>query len=251
MVFSSVVSAAIRRPIPILMYHQVDEPPPSGTPMRGMVVAPQSFSRQMSALRILGYKGVSMRDLEPWLRGERHDRVVGITFDDGYKNNLIHALPVLQRNMFTATCYAVSNVLGGWNDWDAERGIPRKSLMNILDFKQWLRAGMDIGAHSRHHVDLTSVDENSARDEIIGSKIELESALGAEVRHFCYPYGHFQQHHSQIVAHAGYISATTVRRGRVFADDNLMALPRVLVAQSSHLGHFFAKIFTGYEDRYR
>ena len=59
----------MKRTIPILMYHQVNTPPPSGTPMRGLVVSPRSFARQMAMLRLMGYQGVSIRDLEPWLRG--------------------------------------------------------------------------------------------------------------------------------------------------------------------------------------
>ena len=70
-------------PIPILMYHQIDEPPARGTPLRGLVVSPRSFAWQMNMLRILGFRGLSMRDLEPYLLGQKQGRVVGITFDDG------------------------------------------------------------------------------------------------------------------------------------------------------------------------
>ncbi|MEY2622719.1 MAG: hypothetical protein RIT26_2539, partial [Pseudomonadota bacterium] len=106
-------------PIPILMYHQIDQPPPRGTPLRGLVVSPRSFSWQMAMLRALGYQGLSMRDLEPYLEGRKQGRVVGITFDDGYQNNFDHALPILRRHGHTATCYAVSGLIGQSNVWDA------------------------------------------------------------------------------------------------------------------------------------
>ena len=51
------------RIIPILMYHQVDVPPARGTPMRGMVVAPSAFAAQMRLLRLLAYRGLSMREI--------------------------------------------------------------------------------------------------------------------------------------------------------------------------------------------
>lgn len=239
------------RPIPILMYHQIDAPPPSGTPMRGLVVSPSAFALQMRLLRLLGYRGVSMRDLEPWLAGERADRVVGITFDDGFRNNFEHALPVLSANGFTATCYAISSAFGGRNDWDEAMGVPQKPLMDSDDFHAWLAAGMDVGAHTRHHVDLRRLDSASARDEISGAKSELETALGVEVRHFCYPYGSFDATHKSIVEETGYRSATTVQRGRVRAEDDRFALPRVLVAQATHPWHFLAKLLTSYEDRHR
>ena len=79
------------------MYHQIDAPPPKGTPLRGLVVAPASFAWQMRMLKMMGYTGLSMRDLEPYLLGKKYGKVVGITFDDGYKNNHLHALPVLKK----------------------------------------------------------------------------------------------------------------------------------------------------------
>ncbi|NBS95842.1 MAG: polysaccharide deacetylase family protein, partial [Betaproteobacteria bacterium] len=61
--------------IPILMYHQIAQPGVRGTPLRGLVVSPWMFAQQMLALRILGYRGLSMRELEPYLSGERSGRV--------------------------------------------------------------------------------------------------------------------------------------------------------------------------------
>lgn len=234
--------------IPILMYHQIDVPPPSGTPLRGLVVSPGSFARQMFLLKCLGYKGLSMRDLEPYLKGERQGRVVGITFDDGYQNNVINALPVLKKNGFTATCYAVSSMIGGTNSWD--RGlVAEKPLMTSVDWRTWLDGGMDIGSHTRTHADLTKLTTDEALNQIANSKSELENALGCEVRHFCYPYGRFDTTHRQLVQQAGYVTATTTQRGRVKPGDDLLTLRRVLIAQATHLVHFTLKICTTYEDR--
>lgn len=234
--------------IPILMYHQIDVPPPSGTPLRGLVVSTGAFARQMLLLKVLGYRGLSMRDLEPYLTGEKQGRVVGITFDDGYQNNLHHALPVLRKHGFTATCYAVSSKIGGTNSWD-EGLVAQKPLMTREDWLAWLASGMDIGSHTRTHADLNQASAEQAREEIAGSKRELENTLGCEVRHFCYPYGRFGAEHSQMAREAGYVTATTTRRGRMHAGDDLMTLRRVLVAQATHLLHFALKIGTTYEDR--
>lgn len=234
--------------IPILMYHQIDAPPPRGTPLRGLVVSPGSFARQMWLLRLLGYRGLSMRDLEPYLSGEKRGRVVGITFDDGYQNNLHNALPVLQRHGFTATIYAVSNMIGGTNSWDREL-VTEKPLMNQRDWQAWLAAGMDVGSHTRTHADLGKLDKVEALDQIQGSRAELERTLGCEVRHFCYPYGLYQPEHTRMAERAGYRTATTTRRGRVHPGDDPMQLRRVLVAQATALPQLALKILTNYEDR--
>ncbi len=237
--------------LPILMYHQIDAAPPRGTPLRGLTVTPGSFARQMALLRLLGYQGVSMSELEPYLRGEKTGKVVGLTFDDGFRNNLEHALPVLQRNGFSATCYAVSDPFEGRNAWDEDKGMPQKPLFTPDDMRAWVAGGMELGAHTRHHADLTKLEEAQAQDEIAGCKRELEAITGREVRHFCYPYGHYEASHREMVRAAGYATATTTERARARLTDDLFELPRVLIARTNHLLLFWSKVLHGYEDKRR
>jgi peptidoglycan/xylan/chitin deacetylase (PgdA/CDA1 family) len=238
------------KPIPILMYHQVDEMPPAGAPLRGMTVSPQRFGQQMRALKSWGFKGLSMRDLEPYLKGNLSGRVVGITFDDGYANTHANALPVLQALGFTATCYAVSHHIGGHNHWDTHLGVATKALMNNQAWREWVNSGMDVGSHSCDHVDLSQANESTVRQQIQQSKSDLEQLLGTEVRHFCYPYGRFLPDHPSWVEQAGYVSATTTQRGRVKSalGPAAFSLPRVLVNHRSTWAHMALKLFTGYEE---
>ena len=238
----------MRQPIPILTYHQVEAPPERGTPYRGLVVSPPAFARQMTLLRTLGYRGLSMTALEPFLRGEETGKVVGITLDDGYVNNLEHALPVLRRHGFSATCYVVSGQIGGSNVWDHGKGIPARRLMDDVQLKAWLAGGQEVGAHTRTHVDLLRADAATARDEIAGCKRELEQRLGAEVRHFCYPYGAHLAGHAAMVRAAGYATATTTVRSRAQDTDDLFELPRVPVLRTTSLPILWLKVATGYED---
>lgn len=233
--------------IPILMYHQIDQPPRRGTALRGLIVAPSSFAWQMRMLRVMGYKGLSMRDLEPYLRGEQQGKVVGITFDDGYQNNLVHALPTLKANGFTATCYGVSSMVGGTNAWDAGK-VEQKPLMTQKDWLAWHEAGMDVGSHTQTHANLTELSDDTARQQIMQSKDELQQLLGAEVRHFCYPYGWFKPEHEDMVRAAGYVTATSTRRGRAQVGDNPYALNRIMVARATNPLQLAAKIMTRYED---
>ncbi len=234
--------------VPILMYHQIDASPPPGTQLRGLVVTPRAFAWQMQMLRMLGYEGLSMRNLEPYLNGKQQGKVVGITFDDGYQNNLSHALPILQASHFTATCYGVSRMIGKTNSWDAGK-VAEKPLMTLNDWHNWHSAGMDIGSHTRTHANLTELSNDQANEEIVNSKQELEQLVGCEVRHFCYPYGWYRTEHQAMAAEAGYATATTTRRGRVQAGDDAFALRRVMVARATNPMLFFMKVATRYEDR--
>ena len=236
------------RPIPILMYHQIDAPPPRGTPLRGLVVSPRSFSWQMAMLRWLGFQGLSMRDLEPYLDGRQQGKVVGITFDDGYLNNLQNALPILLKHGHTATCYAVSHLIGQTNRWD-DGVVATQPLMGHEHWHQWIDGGMDVGSHTQHHIDLQATDDATAASEMKLSRLALNDSLNYDVRHFCYPYGRFDPKHVAMARDAGYVTATTMRRGRVSVDHDQWALPRVMVACATNPWQFFLKLMTDYEDR--
>ena len=241
----------MRRPIPILTYHQVDTPPDKGVPYRSLVVSPAAFARQMGMLKMLGYRGLSMSALEPYLRGERKGRVVGITLDDGYVNNLEHALPVLKKHGFSATCYVVSGQMGGSNVWDHGKGIAPSPLMNAKQLQAWVAGGQEVGAHTRSHIDLRTADDTAAFQEIAGCKRDLEHRVDTEVRHFCYPYGAYEAKHAAMAKAVGYRTATTTVRSRTRGGDDLFQLPRVPVLRSTSLPVLWLKVATGYEDRKR
>ena len=237
--------------IPILMYHQVGQPAAKGTPFRGLTVHPDSFRRQMVWLRRLGYRGLSMRDLMPYLRGERQGKVVGITFDDGYQNVFEHALPILRDCGFTATNYFVVRHLGDSNAWDHAAGVPASPLMAKDTVRRWHDAGMEVGSHTMDHPHLPELSPEIAALQIRQSRDELQAMIDRPVTAFCYPYGDESPAIRQMVREAGYTNATTTARGLARPDDDLFGLPRVTVARATHLLRFLQKCLTKLEDRKR
>lgn len=237
------------RPLPILMYHQVAPPPERGTPFRGLTVAPEVFARHMRVLKMLGYRGLAMRDLMPYLLGERDGKVFGLTFDDGYADVFRNVLPVLHELDFTATNYCVAGHAAGSNHWDAEKGVPGQNLMSEKQMRGWVAAGHEIGSHTLDHVDLTKVVPLEAERQIRESRERLEQILGSAVTAFCYPYGHYSADHVRMVFETGYVSATTTLRGRVKGGGEMGELPRVTMTRSTHLFGLWQKIATSYEDR--
>jgi peptidoglycan/xylan/chitin deacetylase (PgdA/CDA1 family) len=192
---------------------------------------------------------LSMSDLKPYLLGQRSGKVVGITFDDGYVNNLTHALPVLVRHKFSSTCYAVSYLAGETNLWDKGIGIAQAPLMNEIQMRQWAAAGQEIGSHTKTHADLKAISDDQCRVEIGEGKTDLERILASTLGHFCYPYGHYEAHHVDMVRVAGFKTATTTQRSRCHAGDDMLQIPRVPVLRSTSLPLFWLKIATAYEDR--
>ncbi|OWT56293.1 polysaccharide deacetylase [Candidimonas nitroreducens] len=237
--------------IPVLMYHQIGQPAAKGTPYRGLTVHPADFRRQMSWMRRFGYRGLSMRELLPYLAGERQGKVFGITFDDGYRNVYQNALPVLSELGFTATNYFVVHQLGGGNVWDAEKGVPLAPLMSREEMRAWAAAGQEVGSHTLDHVHLPRISAELAEQQIRQSKTQLEDLAGVEVSAFCYPYGHETPALRNMVRNAGYLNATTTQRGLARRSDDRYGIPRVTVARSTHILRFLQKCLTRLEDRRR
>lgn len=233
--------------IPILMYHSIESMPKS-TVMRSLHVPPSSFKLQMWMLKLLGYKGLSMKELKPYLDGDRSGKVVGITFDDGYQNNLLNAAPILSKYNFSATCYLVSENVGSSNVWDLQKGITQRPLMTETEVKEWLKIGMDIGAHTKTHADLTAISKIKTQKEIIDCKHKLEKIYNVEVSDFCYPFGRFNESTKNMVEDAGYISATTMNRGRADSMSDKYMLPRIPINHRTMAYLFLIKILTKYED---
>lgn len=213
------------RSIPIFMYHNVGTSSPLDSKPR-LYVKAYSFKLQIALLSMLGYRGLSMHEAMPYLRGDKKGKVVVITFDDGYVDTVHLALPTLLRYGFSATCYVVSHRLGQYNTWDAHLIGSNKTLMSTAQMLEWHNAGMEIGAHTQTHPHLTNCNEQALENELIGSKAHLETLLGVPVLQFCYPYGSFNKHVIESVKAAGYIAATTTNRGRALVGSDLYTLPR-------------------------
>lgn len=175
--------------LPVLLYHHVGYDRPGIVP--GLTVSPEKFERHVRWLARRGYKGICPAD---WLRWRREGKglppkPILFTFDDGYADLVEYAFPVLQRYGFGAAVYIVTGQIGGINAWDVARGWASLSLMNAEQIRYWAERGIEFGAHTRTHADLTQLTVEELQREIVGSKTDLEELLNARVRSFAYPFG--------------------------------------------------------------
>lgn len=177
------------RRVPALIYHHVG-PSKLGS-NRMWSVSREQFERQIGWLARHGYTGIKPSD---WLRWRREgkgvpERAVLLTFDDAYSETAEHALPILRRYGFGAAVFVVTKRIGKSNVWDEGRGFGRFDLMTAEQIRYWAGQGIEFGAHSRTHADLTALSVAEFSDEILGSKQDLTDLLGLPVVSFAYPYG--------------------------------------------------------------
>lgn len=215
--------------VPILTYHGVDERP-QAEPGSHLFVSPERFQRQVETLMRRGYKSMHMFELAELLRDGAQapgNRVV-LTFDDGFRDNYHHVLPILTRYGWVGVFYVVVNRVGGTGEWSPKTAAP---LLSWQQIKEMHRAGMEIGSHTLTHLDLTRHPREDRQKEIADSRKILEDKLSAPVRSFCYPFGEFNKEVEQEVQEAGYTSACTVMRGNRHYFHNRFQIRRIPMHQ--------------------
>jgi peptidoglycan/xylan/chitin deacetylase (PgdA/CDA1 family) len=216
----------IKRGIPILLLHKIG-PSPARTNMPGMYVSPSSFRKQMSALKLSGFRTIS---IDQAIRlDQREPPQIVISFDDGFEGVLLHAGAFLRDLGFRAIQFLVADRLGQLNQWDFGLDTTLERLMDQAQVRDWLSLGHEIGAHTLTHPRLNKISREEAREEISGSKKKLEDLFGVPIRHFAYPYGSHNEETINLVREAGLETACTMEQGVVRPGDNVFRLRRLNV----------------------
>jgi len=175
--------------LPVLLYHHIGPSRPGGYPT--LTVSPHRFELHIRWLARRGYTGIRASDWLHWCREGKAlpPKPVLLTFDDAYADVAEYALPILRRHGFSAVVFVPTGEIGGINRWDVDRGSGTHQLMTAEQIRYWSSQGMEFGAHSRTHADLTGLTGNELEREIKGGKLELEKVLQKPVVSFAYPYG--------------------------------------------------------------
>ena len=158
--------------------------------------------------------------------GEHFDgRYICITFDDGFKNWIENAVPILIEEDAVAAFFVAAGYIGTDLDKDRdkllgfyEEGSRLLEFLNWQDCRDMISAGMTIGSHSVEHVHLLDLDDDAAEQELRYSKELIENETGAPCRHFCCPFGragidYDPLRHPKMAERLGYASFLTGHRG--------------------------------------
>ena len=93
------------------------------------------------------------------------------------------------------------------------------------------RAGMDVGDHTAHHVDLAELTPTELRSETAGSRQTLEAILGHPVYFFAYPFGAYNATVERAVAAAGFTMAYTTTSGTTESTSSPLTMPRLHIGR--------------------
>jgi peptidoglycan/xylan/chitin deacetylase (PgdA/CDA1 family) len=204
----------------VLAYHRVSDE------RDALAVTPAQFAQQMKVLR---ESGLSIRRLrEAFSAPETASSVVCVTFDDGYRDNLTDALPILREHGIPATIFLPTGIIDGTDRYRWYDDPP--PALNWTEVHEMRGEGLvDFQAHTISHPLLPEVDDEQARREIAEGKAILEDRLGCEVSCLCYPAGRHGRRETALADEAGYRLAVTTRPGLNGLATPRLALRRTLV----------------------
>ncbi len=184
-----------------------------------------------------------------------------ITFDDGYKSWVSHAIPLLEMLELPATFFVSSGFINLQGNEEAEFKKTKLFLkspvindarcLNNEDIKMISDKGFTIGGHTVHHCDLSKlVDEEKIGFEIGQDKIALENIINKKIDYFSYPFGSYknpQVNLSEILLKSGYKGAVTTVTGNNSIDSDPYLLCREITPAWMNRQVFKARIFGNYD----
>jgi peptidoglycan/xylan/chitin deacetylase (PgdA/CDA1 family) len=166
-----------------LTYHGVANVPLSNDIHR-VFVRPADLRHQILRLRSWGYELLTFSEWAARVAKNGGSACAALTFDDGFSDNLHVLLPLLRELEVPATVFVVSGWLG-----QRHPHIPLARVLSASELRELHAAGVEMGAHTRTHPDLSRLSFKAAQEEVAGGRAELEDLLGVPVTAFAYPYG--------------------------------------------------------------
>jgi peptidoglycan/xylan/chitin deacetylase (PgdA/CDA1 family) len=206
-------------------------------------VRPDAFRAQLELLLGAGFEFVTVAEFAARCKGEEPPAgFAALSFDDGMDDNHDVVLPILAELGLPATVYVVTGLIGKPNPWMAVGSGAR--MMNEEELREVAAAGVEIGAHTITHPDLSQLDYAACLDEVGGSRSELERLIGVTVRTFAYPFCRYGTAARAAVESAGFEAAVTCQG---LGSWDRFELKRSLITGKDELSIFLLKLTDAYQ----
>jgi len=228
----------------ILMYHSIS----SGTQDR-LAVAPERFAAEMKLLAEQQFKVISLEEgCRRLASAQDLARTIVLTFDDGLRDFLTTAAPLLRQHRFTATLFVVTGRLGDTARWSSKD--ETSALLTQHELRELQSEGFHLGSHTVTHADLRTLDEAVLDRELADSRAAI-AEMGETFFPFAYPGGTFTQRERDAVERAGYDCGVIVggRWGNGPETDRFL-LKRETMLASDSLDWFKKRVGGFYEAHY-
>ncbi len=214
-------------PIMVLFYHRVAE-----RDLNPWTCTPRQFRGHLNWLR-RHFDLVSLSEAQQRIRNGVNDRpAVAITFDDGYAENCDQALPWLIAEKIPCTYFVSTRYVFEQLPFPHDVARSQRAAPNTIEQLRYLaEQGIELGAHTRNHVDLGAIqDPDRLYDEVVRGGEELQQAVGQAVRYFAFPFGQISNLNRTVFQQAfdhGYEGVCSAYGGYNWPGDDAFHLQRI------------------------
>jgi peptidoglycan/xylan/chitin deacetylase (PgdA/CDA1 family) len=231
----------------IMMYHMISKQLPK-TKKSGLRVSPEMFERHLKYFSDNNWSFIKMSEL---LEHDTQEKVVAITFDDGYEDNYSDAFPLLKIYNACATLYLVID--RHQNDWSAKKNpkhnkgdLAKKSKLSDDQVEEMVTSGIfELGGHTYSHPFLPNLSAEDKEHEMISSKSFLETKFNTSISSFAYPFGIYSSADVDIIKASNFISAVTTNEG-VASSDSIYELKRIKASGKDNFLTFKLRVLKGF-----
>jgi len=219
--------------VPILMYHKIGD-----VANNAWWVPTDVFERQLRALRDQGYSTVLPDDIVNHRKSGKRlpQKSVIITFDDGYRDSLAIAEPLLKQYGFHAVAYLITDAVA--ETPESRQQFEGVDIVTWPEVKAMQKRGTFVfGGHGHRHQNLAAMED--PYPDVRECYLQLRRQGIRQPFSFCYPNGQYNACAIAAVKRAGFRSAVVCedRVALTGKSMNLLALPRVSVMGGRHAFH--------------
>ncbi len=216
--------------IPVLMYHKIPLTEPSSR--HKIFVTKENFEKHLQFFKKNGFQTLTFSQLEKFKKGEIDFKEFPLkplilTFDDGYRDNLENASPLLQNYGFNAQIFLLADTAIQNNQWDLSASEPSHEIISGRDRQRWVLSAFELGSHGFSHKRITEMTDEQALFELKESKASLEKEFQTPVNVFAFTYGDTNRKMAELASEAGYEYAVNTDSGGFLIEESPHEIFRV------------------------
>lgn len=239
--------------IPVLMYHKIPVTPPVS--QHKIFVTAENFEKHLKIFKFLGFKALTFSELSLYRRGLLNFRnfpkkPLLLTFDDGYRDNLEVASPLLKKYGFRAQLFLLADKSIASNVWDQGSTEPAHEIVSGTDRQKWKSSAFEIGSHGFSHKPITEFSTQQAFAELKNSKEALEKEFEQPIISYAFTYGTATQNSAAMAEAAGYEYAVNTDSGGHHLEEAPHAIFRVNIFPDENFWSLFKKTSSWYRRYY-
>jgi len=207
--------------------HRVTDEEPADINQREYEITPQRLENLIAEYKQNNFEFISVETLPDRLKNKnsKHKFIV-VTLDDGYQDNLTHALPIFEKYNVPFCIFITKNYI--------QQGYPPYKMLQEQQIQQLAKHPLcTIGSHTLSHSQLSKLTEQQQTEEITECKKWLEELTQKKTDIFAFPSGYYNKTTLQVLQQNGIRLSFAAWGGplRKRIKYNQLTIPRIIITE--------------------